>query len=83
MDIRELLKRNLTEYESIPFWSWNDELQPEELRRQIRLMKQAGIGGFFMHARRGGVCHRLREEELLRGGHTEPGHREKIHRRDP
>ncbi len=53
MDIRELLKRNLTEYESIPFWSWNDELQPEELRRQIRLMKQAGIGGFFMHARGG------------------------------
>ena len=53
MDIKELLKQDLTEYESIPFWSWNDELQPEELRRQIRLMKQAGIGGFFMHARGG------------------------------
>ena len=53
MDIRELLRQDLTEYESIPFWSWNDELQPDELRRQIRLMKQAGIGGFFMHARGG------------------------------
>ena len=53
MDIRELLRQDLTEYESIPFWSWNDELRPEELRRQIRQMKKAGIGGFFMHARGG------------------------------
>jgi hypothetical protein len=36
-----------------PFWSWNDELDPEELRRQIREMKQAGLGGYFMHARIG------------------------------
>ena len=36
-----------------PFWSWNDDLQPEELRRQIRLMHKAGLGGFFMHARGG------------------------------
>ncbi len=38
---------------SIPFWSWNDKLEPEELRRQIREMKKQGIGGFFMHARGG------------------------------
>ena len=36
-----------------PFWSWNDELNPEELREQIRGMHDAGIGGFFMHARSG------------------------------
>ncbi|MBO5667779.1 MAG: hypothetical protein J6S43_01505 [Lentisphaeria bacterium] len=36
-----------------PFWSWNADLKPEELRRQIRLMHQAGLGGFFMHARGG------------------------------
>ena len=53
MDIRDYLKGDLTDYQSIPFWSWNDELKPEELRRQIRLMKEAGIGGFFMHARGG------------------------------
>lgn len=44
---------NLKNYQSIPFWSWNDKLEPEELRRQIREMKKAGIGGFFMHARGG------------------------------
>lgn len=53
MKIQEALKQDLTAYESIPFWSWNDELEPEELRRQIRQMKAAGIGGFFMHARGG------------------------------
>ena len=40
-------------YRPIPFWSWNDKLDPEELRYQIREMHKAGIGGFFMHARGG------------------------------
>lgn len=40
-------------YRSIPFWSWNDRLDPDELRRQIGEMKKAGLGGFFMHARGG------------------------------
>ena len=36
-----------------PFWSWNDKLEKAELERQIELMKQNGIEGFFMHARGG------------------------------
>lgn len=36
-----------------PFWSWNDKLRKEELVRQIELMKESGIEGFFMHARGG------------------------------
>ncbi len=35
------------------FWSWNDRLDPEEVRRQVREMAKAGLGGHFMHARRG------------------------------
>ena len=42
-----------TAYRSTPFWSFNDNLEPEELREQIRAMKEAGIGGFIMHARGG------------------------------
>ena len=38
---------------SIPFWSWNDRLKKEELRRQIQDMKSFGMRGFFMHARGG------------------------------
>ncbi|MBE5765788.1 MAG: hypothetical protein E7335_01240 [Clostridiales bacterium] len=53
MDLLTRIKGNLTEYQSIPFWSWNDRLECEELRQQIRAMKEAGIGGFFMHARGG------------------------------
>jgi hypothetical protein len=41
------------EYREVPFWSWNDDLDPQELRRQIGLMDEGGWGGFFMHARVG------------------------------
>ena len=40
-------------YRPLPFWSWNDELDPQELCQQIEWMHEAGIGGFFMHARGG------------------------------
>jgi len=40
-------------YRPVPFWSWNDRLDPEELRLQIRQMHEAGLGGYFMHARGG------------------------------
>jgi len=36
-----------------PFWSWNEALTPARLRRQIRCMQKAGMGGFFMHSRYG------------------------------
>lgn len=40
-------------YRSAPFWSWNDDLADDELRRQIRALDEGGQGGFFMHARVG------------------------------
>lgn len=40
MDWKERLQQNLVDYQSIPFWSWNDKLEPEELRRQIRAIKK-------------------------------------------
>ena len=51
------LKRELADpgnhYRPITFWSWNNLLTEEELRRQIREQKSAGMGGYFMHARAG------------------------------
>lgn len=41
------------EFRGAPFWAWNSKLEPEELRRQIRLFKRMGMGGFFMHSRVG------------------------------
>ena len=51
--LQELKTEDLCSYRPIPFWSWNDRLEPEELRRQVRKMHEAGMGGFFMHARGG------------------------------
>ncbi len=49
MDFKKVDKK----YRPIPFWSWNEKLDTEETRRQIREMDSVGIGGFFMHARGG------------------------------
>ena len=40
-------------YRPIPFWSWNEKLDIAETKRQVALMDEAGIGGYFMHARGG------------------------------
>ncbi len=40
-------------YRGKPFWAWNGQLDPDELRRQIRVMQEMGLGGFFMHSRVG------------------------------
>lgn len=40
-------------FRSLPFWSWNGKLCEAELRRQIRIFREMGYGGFFMHARTG------------------------------
>lgn len=40
-------------YRPVPFWSWNTKLDVQETARQIELMDEAGIGGYFMHARGG------------------------------
>ena len=36
-----------------PFWFWNGKMDPEEIKRQIREMKEKGIPGFFIHPRQG------------------------------
>ncbi|MBQ9338537.1 MAG: hypothetical protein IJS14_14700 [Lentisphaeria bacterium] len=41
------------EFRGAPFWAWNAKLDPKELVRQIRIFKQMGLGGFFMHSRVG------------------------------
>ncbi len=46
-------KKPGNEFRGKPFWAWNGRLEPEELRRQIRVMRDMGLGGFFMHSRVG------------------------------
>ena len=49
MDFKQVDKK----YRPIPFWSWNEKLDPKETARQVGIMDEAGIGGYFMHARGG------------------------------
>lgn len=41
------------EYRGKPFWAWNGNLEKDELIRQIHVLKEMGMGGFFMHSRTG------------------------------
>ena len=50
--IREFTKPSSI-YRGKPFWAWNGKLDKEELIRQVRIIKEMGFGGFFMHARTG------------------------------
>ncbi len=52
-DFEKLLKNPPKKYRPIPFWSWNEKLEVEETKKQINDMNNAGLGGFFMHARGG------------------------------
>lgn len=40
-------------YRGLPFWCWNGELDKEELKSQVHILKEMGFGGFFMHSRTG------------------------------
>ena len=64
LELLKGLKDHLAEYQSLPFWSWNDRLDPQKLKEQIDWMKEQGIGGFFMHAR-GGLRTEYMSEEWM------------------
>lgn len=49
MDFKNVPKQ----YRPIPFWSWNEKLDPQETKAQVKAMDEVGIGGYFMHARGG------------------------------
>ena len=51
--LRQMILADEMNHGSIPFWSWNDKLGDEELRRQIGNMHDLKMKGFFMHARGG------------------------------
>lgn len=53
MGLKRDFKNPPNQYRPIPFWSWNDELDLEEIAHQIKELKNGGNGGFFMHARSG------------------------------
>ncbi len=51
--MNEHLQTPLNDYRPLAFWSLNDRLDPEEMRRQIHAYHRAGWGGVYVHARDG------------------------------
>lgn len=41
------------DFRPLSFWSFNGEMEDEEIRTQVRQLAEQGFGGFFMHARAG------------------------------
>ena len=64
--MKRVLKNEFTtpsaEYRGKPFWSWNGELREGELIRQAGVMKEMGLGGYFMHSRAGLITEYLGDE---------------------
>ena len=60
--LRQLENIDKAKYGSIPFWSWNNKLEKDELIKQIHQMHEANCGGFIMHARIGLKTEYLSEE---------------------
>ena len=52
-DLAALFAHPSAAFRGKPFWSWNGRLEKEELLRQVRVFKEMGMGGFFMHSRTG------------------------------
>ncbi|NMB11356.1 MAG: hypothetical protein GX977_03620 [Firmicutes bacterium] len=50
---KQLFQNPCSTYRPMPFWSWNDCLEPKRIREQVRHMHSIGLGGFFMHSRQG------------------------------
>jgi hypothetical protein len=62
MSIENNIKNPSMKYRPVPFWSWNDKLENDELRLQIKHMYDVGLGGYFMHARGGLLTEYMGEE---------------------
>ena len=61
-EIKQVFSSPSAAYRGKPFWSWNGELRGEELVRQAHVMKEMGLGGYFMHSRAGLITEYLGKE---------------------
>ena len=59
---RELFQSPTSEYRGTPFWSWNTNLEKDELLWQIDQLKDMGFGGFHIHSRAGMATEYLGKE---------------------
>ncbi len=55
-------QRKKMDFRPLSFWSFNGDMEDEEIRIQIHQLKEQGYGGFYMHARAGMTLEYLGED---------------------
>ncbi len=55
---------NKFDFRPLSFWSFNENMEDEEIRTQIHQFKEQGYGGFFIHARAGLTLEYMGEDWL-------------------
>ena len=60
--LKDAFKTPLALHRGAPFWSWNGDLEKDELLRQIDVFAEMGIGGYHIHSRTGLGTEYLGEE---------------------
>lgn len=58
----KLFKNPPAAYRGAPFWSWNGKLDKQEILRQLDVLEDMGMGGYFCHSRTGLITEYLGEE---------------------
>ena len=61
-ELMKLFDSPTAAYRGKPFWSWNGELNRDELVRQLHVLKDMGMGGAFFHSRTGLITEYLGDE---------------------
>ncbi|MFB3920739.1 MAG: glycosyl hydrolase [Terriglobia bacterium] len=61
-DLRRNFQDPPNEFRPAPLWVWNDEMDPERIKEQLRQFKQQGMGGVFIHPRPGLMTEYLGDE---------------------
>ncbi|WP_127583809.1 glycosyl hydrolase [Paenibacillus koleovorans] len=61
-DLYERFRTPPNTFRGKPLWSWNGELDRDQLLKQIHAFKEMGFGGFYMHSRVGLKTEYLGEE---------------------
>lgn len=52
-DLRDCRSAEFQGYGTIPWWSWNGDMEYAEMRRQLGLMKEGGVDGWMLFPRFG------------------------------
>ncbi len=52
-DLKNLFQNPPSEYRTVPFWVWNDEITETQIDEQLSDFKSKGFGGVFVHPRPG------------------------------